>query len=172
MRTSFFTGFIAISLLLFSPSVVAASGHLARGAVPGELYVHGVGGYYPDWIVWLYRSTDYGQTVTIQNTTELIGKLGEGVAVGELYYAYPNHIYYSDDFGVTFLQKEFLADLMAIASGYATGEVYAYKYNSMKYSTDYGETFNDKGTCPGQVTCMSVGHNPGEIFCGCFAGEV
>jgi hypothetical protein len=140
--------------------------------VSGELYIHGAGGYYPDWVSWLYRSTDYGQTVTIQNTTVSIGKLGEGVEEGELYYAYPNHIYYSDDFGVTFLQKGYLADLMAIASGYATGEVYAYKYDSMQYSTDYGETFNDKGTCPGQVWCMSIGHGAGEIYCGCFLGEV
>jgi len=153
--------------------LVIAGGEMARGAVPGELYVYGVGGTYPDWVDWLYRSTDSGQTIYLQNDTGSVGQLSEGVSAGELYKKFGGSVYYSDDFGVSFVQKAILgSDLRAIASGYGSGEVYASKYNITKYSTDYGETFVDKGTCPGGVFSMSVGHASGEVYCGCSDGEV
>jgi len=173
MRTRFFTGFIALVLLLFLPSLVIADGGLVRGAVPGELYIYGVGGIYPDWVDWLYRSTDYGQTVYLQNDAVSVEHLAEGVDPGELYKYSDGSIYYSDDFGVSFVQKSIIGSyLRDIASGYAPGEVYAYIHQVTKYSTDYGETFVDKGTCPAWVFSMSVGHSPGEVYCGCYHGEV
>jgi hypothetical protein len=175
MKTTFFLGFVALILLFFFPSTGLADGGLARGAVPGELYVYGAGGSLPDWVDWLYRSTDSGQTVYLQNDTVSVVFLAEGVNAGELYKTSGSNIYHSDDFGVNFVQKGYIGpgvDLQAIASGYASGEVYASIYNITKYSTDYGDTFVDKGTCSGGVRCMSVGHSLGELYYGCFYGEV
>jgi|GEM_PF-1303139 len=163
-------GFIVV--LFLTPPYLIASGHLARGAVPGELYLHGAGGNYLESVCWLYRSTDYGQTASCQSM-EAMEQIAEGVIEGELYKTAQDHIYYSSNFGETFLQKGYIANPFAIAGGYTLGEVYAYRqYGNMKYSIDYGETFVDKGVCPGQVWCLSVGHDPGEIYCGCTAGEI
>jgi hypothetical protein len=89
-----------------------------------------------------------------------------------LYKTWNAYLSYSDNYRVDFVLKKSSPDLAAIASGYALGEIYLYDHPSMKYSTDYGEIFVDKGTCPGWVSCMSVGHNPGEIYCGCYHGDV
>ncbi|KPL17511.1 MAG: hypothetical protein AMJ92_11650 [candidate division Zixibacteria bacterium SM23_81] len=172
MKTEFYIGFVIFALLLFLPLTVIASGKLARGVVPGELYVYGVGGTYPAAPRWLYRSTDYGQTVYFQNETG-VGLFGEGVVEGEVYKYAGGEIYYSNDYGINFALKSIVGtDLDAIASGYAPGEVYTSIYDITKYSTDYGETFIDKGTCPGWVASMSVGHSAGEIYCGCHSGDI
>jgi hypothetical protein len=165
--------FITLGLLLFLSSRVIADGGLAKGAVPGELYIYGVGGYYPDCVNWLYRSTDSGQTVYLQSDTVLVNKLAEGVVVGELYKTRYGRLSYSDNYGVDFVLNNILGtDLAAATSGYASGEVYAYIHHTTRYSSDYGETFVDKGTCPALVFSMSVGHSPGEVYYGCYHGEV
>jgi len=161
--------------LLLLPDAVAASGKIARGAVSGELYIYGFGGAYPDWVYWLYRSTDYGKTVYLHNDTVMVDLLAESVDTGELYKACwtGGRIYYSNDFGTDFILKTILGtDLEAIAGGYAIGELYASQGHVTKYSSDYGETFVDTGYCPGLVTCMSVGHTAGEIYCGNQHGEI
>ena len=174
MKTKFFVGFAMLTLLLILPSTATADACLIRGVVPGELYIYGVGGIYPDWVDWLYRSTDNGQTVYLQNDAVLVNRLAEGVLEGEFYKTRYGRLSYSDNYGVDFVLKKILGtDLQAIASGYAPGEVYASIYNITKYSSDYGETFEDKGTCPGWgVSCMSVGHILGEIYYGNDHGRV
>jgi hypothetical protein len=166
-------GLYTIFLLLIVTSPAETDGGIIKGAAPGELYLYGAGGAYPDWVDWLYHNTDSGQTVYLQNDTVLITRLAEGVSDGELYKSRYGRLSYSDDYGADFVLKKILGtDLQAIASGYASGEVYAYIHQVTKYSTDYGETFVDKGTCPAAVFSMSVGHSPGEVYCGCYHGEV
>ena len=172
MKTNFFVWFVILALLLVLPSTVIASGCLARGAVPGELYVYGIGGTFPAWWYWLYRSTDYGQTVYYQSDTQVAGEISEGVDTGGLYKTLYGDLYYSDNFGVDFILKNDLGSgLSAITSGFSEGEVYAH-ISLTKYSDDYGETFVNHGNCPGLVNCMSVGHIPGEVYCGCEFGEI
>jgi hypothetical protein len=69
-------GILTILLLLIVSSPAKTDRGLIKGAVPGELYLHGVGGVYPDRVYWLYRSTDSGQTVYLQNDTVLVGGPG------------------------------------------------------------------------------------------------
>jgi hypothetical protein len=172
MKIKILKVFLSFALLLIVPSIVFSDGNMARGVLPGELYVYGVGGVYPAAPRWLYRSTDYGQTVSFQSETG-VGLFGEGATESEVYKYAGVKIYYSDDYGVSFTVKSTVgSELDAIASGYTPGELYAYISHVMKYSTDYGETFIDKGTCPGWVASMSVGHSAGEIYCGCNNGEV
>jgi hypothetical protein len=169
----FITNFMVLFLLLLPFTAIADRG-LVRGSMPGELYVYGVGDKYPAWVGWLYRSIDSGQTVYLQNASAPVNGcgLGEGAVAGELYKTNFAELSYSDTYGVSFVHKDTIADLEAIASGFVSGEIYAYAYPSSKYSSDYGETFIDKGTCPGWVSCMSVGHSPGEVYCGCYYGEI
>jgi hypothetical protein len=172
MKAEFYIGFIILALLLFLPLTAIASGKMARGAVPGELYVYGVGDTLPWWEDWLYRSVDSGQTIYLQNDTVGVTQLAEGGELGVLYKVRDGYLSCSDNFGVDFMFKEYLGfGLDDIAGGSAPGEVYAY-LSKAKHSLDYGDTFVDKGICPGYVTCMSVGHSPGEIYIGCMFGEV
>lgn len=172
MKTEFCIGFVILILLLILPSAVIANGKIARGAVPGELYVYGVGDTLPWWEDWLYRSVDSGQTIYLQNDTVAVTSLAEGAELGVLYKVRDGRLCCSYNFGFDFVFKEYLGiSLKGIAGGSAPGEIYAYN-GGAKHSVDYGDTFIDKGFCPGYVTCISVGHSPGEIYLGCNFGEV
>jgi hypothetical protein len=145
--------------LHYPVGLVETSSRLTIGNLPGEIYILNLeeGG--------IYRSIDYGDTLTYMSTLQISGggygtRLDAGALPGELYFydGYTGDLFFSADSGISFQWKYNFPDTASayyvtqMQAGIESGDVFVFKsriyYEGggeifVYYSSDYGEHFTE-----------------------------
>ncbi len=173
MKHSSLKSIIAIFLLMvvFTRASYAqySSRHLTRGSDTAEIYLSCQWYADPDYTTWngLFRSTDNGQTLSVQRKTnwlveagEIFGDSSSGV-VFQIPFIGQDTFGVSSDYGVTFVKKYF-HNIYKKAAGCMAGELYITGFG-LYHGTDYGDTFTLQSTND-TLLLQDVGALPGEVY--------
>lgn len=141
--------------------------HMAMGSDTSEFYVKT---YWHNFLTILLRSTNNGQSLSIQST-KTDGCEGDGYDIfgdatpGVVYMAPATNdsILLSVDYGITFTSKYFNG-LYNPATGCIGGEFYIQQYPFLFRSTDYGNSFTFDTISNDLTELYDVGSLPGDLF--------
>jgi len=137
---------ILLILIAITSSMMFADSGITRGPDVGEIYFLGPTATGEG----LYRSTDFGETVTCMdstlNTNIDIGRIAADLMPGVIYgFAMPENLYISYDYGQEGSWIFRSNNISQIHSGRTEGYIYA---NTSRHSEDYGISFINH-TCNG-----------------------
>ena len=123
-------------LIFFFFDLLFAEDFITKGPAPGEIYFKAPPSS-PSGCLTLYHSYDYGETLTLIDSTSEFGAIAAGADSGGIYSIIGSNggLYYSSNYGNTWNYQ--YSGIGIISSSIVPGEIFA----GFTYSQNYGSTF-------------------------------